>query len=84
MTTQLTQPVYFAVYTASPPSLTQSDLSSRNLSHTALTCTNFDFSSLTHLTCVCGILIGLSPGGESPARLCGVAAQQSERRAVTL
>lgn len=69
MTTQLTQPVYFAVYTASPSSPTQSDISSRNLSHTALTCTNFDFSSLTHLTCVCGILIGLRSAGEHPVRL---------------
>lgn len=50
----------------------------------ALTCTNFDFSSLTHLTRVCGILIGLRAAGESPARVRRVAAQQSEPRAVTL
>lgn len=51
------------------PHLPQSDRSSCHLSHAALTCTNFDFSSFNHLTCVCGILIGLRSDRENPVRL---------------
>lgn len=63
----------------------QSDRSSCNLSHAALTCTNLDFSSFNRLTCVCGILIGLRSDRERALCVCWASAtQQSERSAVTL